>query len=153
MQGTSTSTHTQVRQELYWSLIRSCRCSLPYDLQFNQYSSYFACPASGYIIYRATLDLTQMANSSYAPLSLLDSLDTWLHGEEQSRGITVNGRRYIIGPGPCGVTVPDLYAPHCASTTTSTYQMSNAVIVSSMYAAMFFITAGLIGFTCLCMRR
>ena len=62
-------------------------------------------------------------------------------------------------PGPCGVTVPQLYAPTCStpaatqaaqassSTTAAPTQDNTAVIVASVFAAMFFILSlGLIGY-------
>ena len=62
-------------------------------------------------------------------------------------------------PGPCGVTVPQLYAPTCSipaatqsmavsSSTPATPTQDNlAVIVACVFAVMFFILAlGLIGY-------
>ena len=62
-------------------------------------------------------------------------------------------------PGPCGVTIPQLYAPTCStpaatqvaqassSTTAAPTQDNTAVIVASVFAAMFFILSlGLIGY-------
>ena len=53
-------------------------------------------------------------------------------------------------PGPCGVTVPSLYAPECSaasSAVAATTSDNTAVIVASVFAAMFFIIAlGLIGY-------
>ena len=69
--------------------------------------------------------------------------------------------QYSVEPGPCGVTVPNLNAPQCStpdttdtptvaagsSAVTTPTQDNTAVIVASVFAAMFFILSlGLIGY-------
>ena len=70
---------------------------------------YFTCATSGYVVFRIwlspknpTLDLT----------FLTSNLTDVLSGGKGSQQITVRERKYLLSPGPCGVTVPNLDYPH-----------------------------------------
>ena len=111
-QGTSTSLSTQVGTEVNWILIKSCQGSLPYD--FTVEDGDFAC-ASGYVVYRAKLNTYH--NPSLDLTSLIANLTNFLTGQDNKTQITINGRVHLVEPGPCGLTVPSLDAPHCFSGT------------------------------------
>ena len=173
--------HTQAFQGVYWILFQSCQCTLPSD--FEMRDGYFTCATSGYVVFRVwlssknpTLDLT----------FLTSNLTDVLSGEKGSRQITVRARRYLLSPGPCGVTVPNLDFPHCFNSTldsessmppsthstpdatlpsdnisSSTPQVNSivtqnnpAIIIATVFAAMFFILAlGLIVYICVFTRK
>ena len=123
-------------------------------------NGYFTCAAGEYVTFRATLYSTEVTAD---PGNLKSSLTTWLHGQDTDKTITIYGMQYSVEPGPCGVTVPNLNAPQCSTqdatdtptvaavsstvTTSTPMQDNTAVIVASVFAAMFFILSlGLIGY-------
>ena len=121
-------------------------------------NGYFTCAAGGYVTFRARLYSTSVTAD---PADLKNTLTTWLHGQDTDKTITIYGMQYSVEPGPCGVTVPNLYAPQCStpdatdtptvaavsSTVATPTQNTTAVIVASVFAAMFFILSlGLIGY-------
>ena len=145
MQGASTSISSQVSREVLWLLFKSCRCSLPYD--FTVEDDYFTC-ASGYVIYRARLSTVE--NITLDLTALKNSLSNWFLGGDENRAIFLNGKGYFIGPGPCGLTIPDLHAPHCVSLAAAVnHNQDNtaAITVTSVLASIFFILSiALIGY-------
>ena len=135
MQGTSTSIRRQVSSEVLWILFKSCRCALPYD--FTVEDDYFTC-ASGYVIYRARLSTVE--NITLDLTALKNSLSNWLQGGDENRAISLNGKGYFIGPGPCGLTIPDLHAPHCVSLAAAQNPDEyTTIVVTTVLAGMFFI--------------
>ena len=111
---------------------------------------YFECSTPGYVTYRAYLTSTDVTKK---PSTLVRALNQWLH-DANNNTIIAGGRKYRVEPGPCGLTVPYTNAPFCATptlTTTQTVQRNDvgssqttlpdntAVIVASVFAAMFFI--------------
>ena len=123
-------------------------------------NGYFTCAAGGYVTFRAILYSTEVTAD---PADLKSALTAWLHGQDTDKTITIYGMQYSVEPGPCGVTVPNLYAPQCSTPnttdtptvaavsstviTSAPTQDNTAVIVASVFAAMFFILClGLIGY-------
>ena len=51
---------------------------------------------------------------------LKNTLTDWLHGQDTDKTITIYGMQYSVEPGPCGVTVPNLYAPQCSTPDATT---------------------------------
>ena len=139
MQVTSYSIGNEVLRIMF----KSCQCALPYD--FLVEDGYFTC-ASGYVIYRARLSTADI--SMFNLTALKSSLTNYLLGEDENRAISLIGKRYFVDPGPCGLTIPDLYAPHCASLAAAVdpTQDNTAIIATSVLAGMFFIlSVALIG--------
>ena len=114
MQGNSTTVSTQAGSEVNWILYKSCKCALPYD--FTVDDGYFTC-ASGYVVYRARI--SSYHNPSLDLTSLKANLNNFLTGQDRNARITINGRGYLVEPGPCGVTVPYLDSPHCFNSTVA----------------------------------
>ena len=123
-------------------------------------NGYFTCAAGGYVTFRAHLYSTKVTAD---PADLKSALTTWLHGQDTDKTITIYGMQYSVEEGPCGVTVPNLNAPQCSTlnttdtpnvaavsstvTTSTPTQDNTAVIVASVFAAMFFVLSlGLIGY-------
>ena len=143
---------------MYWALRKYCHCTYPVidDIRLN--NGYFTCSTNGYVTFRAHLYSTDITTN---PDTFKSTLTNWLHGQVTDKSITIYGRQYSVEPGPCGVTVPQLYAPECSNTLSATQteaassstttpaaptQNNTAVIVASVFAAMFFILSlGLIG--------
>ena len=150
MQGTSTYISSQVRSEVFWVLFKSCRCALPYD--FTVEDDYFTC-ASSYVIYRARLSTVD--NITLDVTALKNSLSDWLLEGDENRAISLNGKGYFIGPGPCGLTIPDLHAPHCVSLAAAQNLNDNTIIiVTTVLAGMFFILSlALIGYINILSRK
>ena len=88
-----------------------------------------------------------------APSTLVRALNLWLQ-ETHNNTIIIGRRLYKVEPGPCGITVPYIKFPFCAANTPATTQSvqsnnvgtsqtaqldNTAVIVASVFAAMFFI--------------
>ena len=130
-----------------------CECSYFQYIGLN--NGYFTCAAGGYITFRASLVSTSVTADS---AELKKTLALWLY---TAKAITIYGMHYSVEPGPCGVIVPNLYAPLCStpdttdtatvaavsSTVTTSTQDNTAVIVASVFSAMFFILSlGLIGY-------
>ena len=156
MQGQSTSINNAVQNEVYWGIRKYCQCTYLYFQYIRLNNGYFTCAAGGYVTFRANLLST---STTADPATLKSTLTNWLHGQDTDKTITIYGRRYSVEPGPCGVTIPQLYAPTCStpvatqvagvssSTTAAPTQDNAAVIVASVFAAMFFILClGLIGY-------
>ena len=154
----STSTYSAVQNEVYWGIRKYCQCNYVYFQYIRVRNGYFTCAAGEYVTFRATLYSTEVTAD---PADLKSSLTTWLHGQDTDKTITIYGMQYSVEPGPCGVTVPNLYAPQCStpnttdtptvaavsSTVATPTQNTTAVIVASVFAAMFFILSlGLIGY-------
>ena len=119
--------YTSIQRSLQLFLFKSCQCSLPYSFEVNDDD--FRCAEGGYVIYRARLTSDHRSTPDLA--SLTNNITGILIGEERNRQITVSGRKYLVEPGPCGVTVPDLYAPHCFNDTLdreeTTTQPTNSI--------------------------
>ena len=129
MQGTSTSASTQAGTEVNWILLKSCQCALPYD--FTVEDGDFTC-ASGYVVYRAKLSTYH--NPSLDLTSLIANLTNFLTRQDSKTRITINGRVHLVDPGPCGLTVPSLDAPHCFSDssaiTSSSLSHSDVTVIA-----------------------
>ena len=159
MQAQSTSAYSAVQSEVYWGIRKHCQCNYNYFQYIRLNNGYFTCAAGGYITFRANLYST---SDTANPADLKSTLTAWLHGQDTDKTITIYGMQYSVEPGPCGVTVPHLYAPKCSTpdttatpnvaavsstATATTTQDNTAVIVASVFAAMFFILSlGLIGY-------
>ena len=114
MQEMSTSIDTAVQNEVYWALRKYCHCTYPVINDIRLKNGYFTCSKSGYVTFRAHIYSTNVATD----LSIFKSaLTTWLYGQDTDKTITVMKKRYSVEPGPCGVTVPSLYAPECGQPT------------------------------------
>ena len=160
LQTQSTGTYSAVQNEVYWGIRKYCQCNYNYFQYIRVNNGYFACAAGGFVTLRARLYSTSVTAD---PADLKSALTTWLHGQDTDKTITIYGMQYSVEPGPCGVTVPNLYAPQCSTpdatdtptvaavsstvTTSTPTQDNTAVIVASVFAAMFFILSlGLIGY-------
>ena len=158
LQAQSTRTYDAVQSEVYWAIRKHCQCNYNYFQYIRLNNGYFTCAAGGYVTFRAHLYSTSVTAD---PADLKSTLTAWLHGEDTDKTIIINGKQYSVEPGPCGVTVPHLYAPKCStpnttatptvaaisSTVTTRTQDNTAVIVASAFATMFFILSlGLIGY-------
>ena len=159
LQAQSTNINSAVQSEVYWGIRKHCQCNYNYFQYINLNNGYFTCAAGGYITFRANVYSTSVTAD---PADLKSTLTAWMHGQDTDKTITINGMQYSVEPGPCGVTVPHLYAPKCSTpdttatpsvaaisstATATTTQDNTAVIVASVFAAMFFILSlGLIGY-------
>ena len=158
LQAQSINTYGAVENEVYWGIRKYCQCNYNYFQYIRLNNGYFTCAAEGYVTFRARLYSTSVTAD---PADLKSTLTAWLHGQNTDKTITIYGMQYSVEPGPCGVTVPHLYAPKCStpnttatpsvaaisSTVTTPTQGNTAVIVASAFATMFFILSlGLIGY-------
>ena len=116
LQAQSTSTYSAVQSEVYWGIRKHCQCTYSYFQYIRLNNGYFTCAAGGYITFRANLHSTSI---TVDPTDLKSALTTWLHGQDTDKTITIYGMQYSVGPGPCGVTVPHLYAPKCSTPKTT----------------------------------
>ena len=117
----------------------NCQCTLPYD--FSVQDGYFACTASDYVIFRAKLSASFDSSDAIDLMSLKANLSNFLARQNRKTQITINGDRYFIEPGPCGLTVPQLTSPHCLDgaptlVVASTPQDNTISVVATMSAAM-----------------
>ena len=129
---------------MYWAFRKYCHCTTKITDDISLNNGYFKCSTSGYITFRAHLYSTE---STTDPTSFTSALTNWLYGQDTDKTITIYGKQYSVEPGPCGVTVPDLYAPACSTSTGALSSTLVAVIVPSVFAAMLFIlSVGLIGY-------
>ena len=147
---TSTST---VGSEVYRALRIYCQCTYEFISSIGIRPGYFECSTPGYVTYRAYMASYDMTKD---PSTLVGVLNHWLHDANNST-IIAGGVKYRVEPGPCGVTVSYMNAPFCTVNTPPTTQgaqsaQSNnvgssqttpldntAVLVASVFAAMFFI--------------
>ena len=113
-------------QEVEWTIHETCQCTLPYD--FSVQDGYFTCTASDYVILRAKLSMSY-SSSTVDMASLKANLSNFFTRQDERTPITMNGGRYFIEPGPCGLTVPQLDSPHCLD-SSPTQQASAAVSTS-----------------------
>ena len=74
--------------------------------------SHFTCTAHDYVIFRVEISGT-FDSSNATDLTSLEANLSNLFAREDKTQITFNGGTYVIEPGPCGVTVPQLNSPHC----------------------------------------
>ena len=114
------------------------------------FAEYLSCSSPGYVTFRGYVRSTDATKD---PSKLVRALNTWLQ-DNNNNTLIIYGKKYEVEAGPCGVTVPYTNAPFCAAntpTTTQSAQSNNvgsnqtaqldntAVIVASVFAAMFFI--------------
>ena len=131
--------------------LRICTIFIQHCLDWRRHitaiaNGYFTCGSSGYATFRTDIYSTDGNSDAVSYRSVLTN---WLQAENTDKTITIYGRRYSVEPGSCGVTVPSLYAPACSAASSAGAPTSDntAVIVASVFAAMFFILAlGLIGY-------
>ena len=129
LQTQSTSTYSAVQSEVYWGIRKYCQCNYNYFQYIQVNNGYFTCTAGGYVTFRARLYSTSVTAD---PADLKSALTTWLHGQDTDKTITIYGVRYSVEAGPCGVTVPNLYAPQC--TTPDATDTPTVAAVSSTVA-------------------
>ena len=114
------------------------------------FAEYLSCPSPGYVTFRGYVRSTDATKD---PSKLVGALNTWLQ-DTNNNTLIIYGKKYEVEAGPCGVTVPYTNAPFCAANTPATSQSAQsnnagssqtapldntAVIVTSVFAAMFFI--------------
>ena len=102
------------RREVLWLIQESCQCSLPYYISLQD--GHFSCTASDYAIFRGKLSASDSLNEMDLA-SLKSNLSNLLSRQGRMTYITIYQSRYFIEPGPCGLTVPHLYSPHCLDIT------------------------------------
>ena len=137
----------QARSEVPWIIQENCQCPLPYD--FSVKDSYFTCTASDYVIFRAKLSASFKSPNALNLASLKANLSN-LFAREDKIQITINGGKYFIEPGPCGLTVPQLNSPHCldgaptqqAAASTPPQDTTVTTVVAIMSAAMVLVVLG-----------
>ena len=117
MQVRRNSFGSETIREVRWLIQENCQCYLSY--YFSLYSGHITCTASDYAIFRAKLSLI---NSLYSLnetdlASVKSYLSNLLSRQDRKTYITIYESRYFIEPGPCGLTVPQLYSPHCLDST------------------------------------
>ena len=144
---------------MYRALRIYCQCTYSYINDIRIRTGYFDCSPTGYVTYRAYMTST---DTTKRPSALVGALNNWLQ-DTNNNTIIAGGRKYTVEPGACGVTVPYINAPFCSANTptqsteaiASTVESSQtiqktdntAVIVASVFAAMFFILAlGLVAY-------
>ena len=98
--------------EVYYALRKHCQCIFPSISQIGVNNVQFTCFSSHYVTLRAHI---YSLNNDINPSVFNTTMYNWLYGEDTEKTIAVFGRRYSVEPGPCGVTVPNHFAPHCAS--------------------------------------
>ena len=136
-------------REVYWILLETCQCALPYG--FSVRNGYFACMASDYVIFRAELFTPYDSSHTVDMASLKAKLSNFLTRHSKTQ-ITINGGRYLVGPDPCELTVPQLDSPHCldssptqqasAAVSTSPQDSNVTTIVAIMSASMVLVVLG-----------
>ena len=114
------------------------------------FAEYLSCPSPGYVTFRGYV---RSSDATKDPSKLVRALNTWLQ-DTNNNTIIIYGKKYEVEAGPCGVTVPYTNAPFCTANTPATAQQAQsnnvgssqtappdntAVIISSVFAAMFFI--------------
>lgn len=115
-------------REILWLIQENCQCSLPYS--FSVQSGHFTCTASDYAIFRAKLSPSESWNETDLA-SLKSNLSNLLSRQDRKTYITIYESRYVIEPGPCGLTVPQLYSSHCLDSTPPTQPPSAAVTTTA----------------------
>ena len=113
---------------------------------------FFECSTPGYVTYRAYMASSDVTKD---PSTLVTTLNRWIY-DTNNNTIIAGGVKYRVEPGPCGLTVPYANAPYafCEANTPATTQSAQgnnvgssqttppdntAVIISSVFAAMFFV--------------
>ena len=132
LQTQSTSTYSAVQSEVYWGIRKYCQCNYNYFQYIRLNKGYFICAVDGYVTFRARLYSTSVTAD---PADLESALTTWLHGQDTDKTITIYGVRYSVEAGPCGVTVPNLYAPQCTTpdpTDTPTVAAVSSKVTTSV---------------------
>ena len=118
---------SEATREVQWLIYESCQCTLPYE--FSVRDGYYTCTASDYVVFRAKLSTPYESSNSVDMASLKANLSNVLTRQNEKKTITMNGGRYFIEPGPCGLTVSQLNSPHCLD-SSPTQQASAAVSTS-----------------------
>ena len=121
----------------------NCQCTLPYDVSVQD--GYFTCTASDYVIYRAKLSTDDSSNLIYLTSLKAD----FITKQDKKFQISINGAKYFIESGPCGLTVPQLTSPHClnssptqAAASTPHHDTTVTTVVAIMSAAMVLVVLG-----------
>ena len=125
---------------MQWIIHENCHCTLPYD--FSVQDGYFACATSDYVIFRAKL----VASFDLMDLISLKAnfLSNLIAGKDRKTKITIYGATYVIEPGPCGLTAPELNSPHCLDSASTQQTAASSppqdttvtIVVAIMSAAM-----------------
>ena len=131
---------------MQWIILENCHCTLPYD--FSVQDGYFACATSDYVIFRAKL----VASFDSMDLRVLKTnlLSNLIAKKDRQTKITIYGVTYVIEPGPCGLTAPQLNSPQCLDsastqqTAASSPPQDNTIttVVAIMSAAMVLVVLG-----------
>ena len=139
---------SEATREVQWLIYESCQCTLPYE--FSVQDGYYTCTASDYVIFRAKLSMSYDSSHSVDMASLKANLSNFLTRQNEKKTITMNGGRYFIEPGPCGLTVPQLSSPHCldsaptqqAVASTSLQDSNVTTIVAIMSVSLAVVVLG-----------
>ena len=139
---------SEATREVQWLIYESCQCTLPYE--FSVQDGYYTCTASDYVIFRAKLSTSYESSNSVDMASLKANLSNFFTRQDERTPITMNGGRYFIEPGPCGLTVPQLSSPHCldsaptqqAAVSTSLQDSDVTTIVAIMSVSLAVVVLG-----------
>ena len=139
-----------------WIIYKACQCALPHDFAVQE--SHFTCTAHDYVIFRVELSGAFDSSDATDLISLEANLSN-LFAREDKTQITINGGAYVIEPGPCGLTVPQLTSPHCldgapmqaavatcprdTTVTTVVVIMSAAIVLVVLGGCIVFLVVGL----------
>ena len=147
---------------MYRALRIYCQCTYEFINAIRIRTGYFDCSPTGYVTYRAYMT---SSDATKHPSTLVGALNNWLQ-DTNNNTIIAGGRKYTVELGACGVTVPYTNAPFCttakvpevttpipnaqsstAESIRATSADNTAVIVASVFAAMFFVvTLALVGY-------
>ena len=104
------------------------------------------------VVFRAKLSTPYESSNSVDMASLRANLSNVLTRQDERTPITMNGGRYFIEPGPCGLTVPQLNSPHCldsapteqasADVSTSPQDSNVTTIVAIMSVSLAVVVLG-----------
>ena len=103
---------------MQWIIYKACQCALPHDFALQE--SHFTCTAHDYVIFRVKLS----GAFDSTDLTSLEANLSNLFAREDKTQITINGGTYVIEPGPCGLTVPELNSPHCLDSAPTQFAAS-----------------------------
>ena len=159
MQEQSTSIASVIGDQVYRALRIYCKCTYDFISSLSVFAEYLTCSSPSHVTMRGYIRSTDATKS---PSTLVSALSNWVH-DANNNTIIVYGVKYTVEAGPCGVTVPYTNAPFCSANTptqstagiasavesnqTTQKTDNSAVIVASVFAAMFFILAlGLVAY-------
>jgi hypothetical protein len=116
-----------------------CNCTDETSSHIFMFGEYVTCSSSSYATFRSYLQSKTYTSEDLS--AAVSGLKRWLQDSNNST-VTIYKRLYRVETGTCGVTVPYLYAPFCDSNEqTGRNSDTAAVVVSSVFAVLFFIVA------------